>query len=245
VSAFDGTSRHTFGSEVILGFVVGARAGRPVTVRLYPLQAEHQLPIIVDLAVFGVAYAVWLGAGLPDRGLAVLPVLGVTALAHAIQLALFVKVRFDDAGITIVRPWSRRRFDWAQVAGLVVTRRHTTTPGPDPYQLRLVLAGHEPPYGRYLTEGERERYARGAPVVMRTNAMPGDPVFRGSQGGRAVACQERVLAELEWHGLPRPAPRPMEFRIRGQDPEQADLAIAADFIRQRDAARNAQDDELA
>jgi hypothetical protein len=225
--------------------VVGARAGRPVTVRLYPLQAEHQLPIIVDLAVFGVAYAVWLGAGLPDRGLAVLPVLGVTALAHAIQLALFVKVRFDDAGITIVRPWSRRRFDWAQVAGLVVTRRHTTTPGPDPYQLRLVLAGHEPPYGRYLTEGERERYARGAPVVMRTNAMPGDPVFRGSQGGRAVACQERVLAELEWHGLPRPAPRPMEFRIRGQDPEQADLAIAADFIRQRDAARNAQDDELA
>jgi hypothetical protein len=37
----------------------------------------------------------------------------------------------------------------------------------------------------------------------------------------------------------------MEFRIRNQDPEQADLAIAADFIRQRDAARNVQDDELA
>ena len=75
--------------------------------------------------------------------------------------------------------------------------------------------------------------------------MPGDPDFRGSQGRRAVACQERVLAELERHGLPRPAPRPMEFRIRGQDPEQAGLAIAADFIRRRDAARNAQDDGLA
>ncbi len=201
--------------------------------------------MIVDLAVFGVAYAAWLGAGLSDSGWAVLPVLGVTVLAHAIQLALFVKVRFDDAGITIIRPWRRRRFYWAQVAGLVVTRRLTTAPGPDPYMLRLVLAGHEPPYGRYLTEGERERYARGAPVVMRTNAMPGDPGFRGSRGGRAVACQERVLAELERHGLPRPASRPMEFRILGQDPEQADLAIAADFIRRRDAARNAQDDELA
>jgi hypothetical protein len=209
------------------------------------LQAEHLLPVIVDLVVFGVAYAVWLGAGLTDSAWAVLPVFGITALAHAIQMALFVKVRFDDAGITIIRPWSRRRFDWARVVGLVVTWRPTaSTPGPDPYLLRLVLTGHEPPYGRYLTEGERERYARGAPVVMRTNAMPGDPGFRGSRGRRAAECQERVLAELERHGLPRPAPRPMEFRIRGQDPEQADLAIAADFIRRRDAGRDAQNDEL-
>src|SRR6185437_624529 len=229
----------------MLGFVVMARAGKPVTVRLPPLVPEHFLPMIGDLVVFGVAYGAWLGAGLPDNGWAVPPVLAVVILGHVVQMTLFVKVRFDDAGLTVTRPWGRRRFEWKQVSGLVWTWKPTSARGPDPYLLRLVLAGHEPPYGRFLTPGERDGYVRGAPVVMRTYAMTGDPDGRRSLGPRAARCQERVLAELERHGLPRPAPRAFEFRLRGEDPEQAELARAADFIRRRDAARNPQDEELA
>jgi hypothetical protein len=197
--------------------------------------------MVGDLGVFSIACGVWFGAGLTGSGWAVLPLFCVTALAHAIQMAL-VNVRFDDAGITIIRPWSRRRFDWAQVAGLVLTRRTTATPGSDPYMLRLVLTGHEPPYGRYLTMSERERYARQAPVVMRMDTLARDLGYRGR---RAAECQERVLAELERRGLARPSPRLLEFRIRGQDPQEAERAIAADFIRQRDAARNPQNDDPA
>jgi hypothetical protein len=229
----------------MFGFVAALRAGQSVTVRLYPLSAEHTLPMVVDLGVFTVASGIWFGAGLTDRAWAVLPLFCVTALAHVIQMALFVNVRFDDAGITITRPWRRRRFDWAQVAGLVVTRRNTATPGSNPYMLRLVLTGHEPPYGRYLTESEQERYVRVAPVVMRTDELMRGPGPGGSRGWRAAECRERVLAELERHGLPRPSPRELEFRIRGQDPEQAERAIAADFIRQRDAARDPRNDDPA
>lgn len=229
----------------MFGFVVTLRTGKPVTVRLSPLTPEHYLPMIGDLVVFAVAYGVWLGVGLPDNGWAVIPILCIPVLGHVIQMTLLVNVRFDDAGLTIIRPWGRRRFEWEQVAGLVWTWRPTGTPGSDPYVLRLVLTGHEPPYGRFLTGSEQERYARGAPVVMRANAMAGDPSPRRPVSARAAECQERVLAELERHGLPRPAPRFFEFRIRGQDPEQAELARAADFIRRRDAVGNAPGQEPA
>jgi hypothetical protein len=222
----------------MLCLVGKSQAGQPVTIRLYPLHAEHVLPLLGDLVAFAVAYGFWLGAGLGDSGWALVPLALAAALAHVIQMALFMKVRFDDAGITIIRPWRRRRFGWARVAGLVITVRYTGQPGPDLVMLRLVLTGHEPPYGKYLTVSEKERYARGAPVVMRMDALRPEPGRRGYAGDRSAQCQERVLAELERRGLPRPEPEALAFRIRGQDPEEARRAIAADYLRRRDAARD-------
>jgi hypothetical protein len=129
----------------MLGFVGKSQAGHPVTIRLYPLHAEHVLPVPGDLVASGVAYGFWIGAGLGDSGWALVPLAVVAACAHVIQMALFMKVRLDDAGVTLIRPWRRRRFDWTQIAGLVFTVRYTGQPGPDLVMLRLVLTGHEPP----------------------------------------------------------------------------------------------------
>jgi hypothetical protein len=225
-------------------FVTAPLVSRPVTVRLYPLYFEHLLPGAVDVVFFGIAYLAWDSAGLPDNGWAVLPLFGVAVVAHVIQMALFVKVRFDDVGITIIRPWRRRRVAWKQVTGLVYTRELSSTPGPDLHWLRLVLTGLEPPYGRYLTDSQRERYARRGPAVMTVDTLTPDPDSGGRLNHRAAQCQDRVLTELERHGLTRPAPRVLAFQIRGEDPEQADLAIAADYLRMRDATRNAESDEL-
>jgi len=65
----------------------------------------------------------------------------------------------------------------------------------------------------------------------------GGPGRRGYAGDGSAQCQEQVLAELEQHGLPRPAPDALVFRIRDQDPEEAERAIAADYLRRRDAPR--------
>jgi hypothetical protein len=73
---------------------------------------------------------------------------------------------------------------------------------------------------------------------MRMDALRPEPGRRGYAGYRSVQCQEQVLAELEQHGLPRPAPEALVFRIRGQDPEEAERAIAADYLRRRDAAHS-------
>jgi hypothetical protein len=96
----------------------------------------------------------------------VLPLLGVAVIAHVVQMAFLVAVRFDGYGITIIRPWRCRRVGWEQVSGLVHTRRLTSGPGPDPYRLRLVLAGREPPYGHYLPDIALERTSRQRPLVM-------------------------------------------------------------------------------
>jgi hypothetical protein len=198
----------------------------------------------VDVGVFAVALAVWtFGLGLSDSGWAVVPLLGIAVLAHVVQMAFAVAVRLDGEGITIIRPWRRRRIAWTQVSGLVYTCRPTSDPGRDPYRLRLVLAGHEPPYGRYLPDSALERYARRGPVVMTAGTLTPDPEAERRGVRRAARCQERVLTALEERGLARPAPRALAFRIRGVDPEQADRAAAADFLRARDAARTPPDRE--
>jgi hypothetical protein len=50
----------------MLCLVGKSQAGQPVTIRLYPLHAEHVLPLVGDLLFFVVAYGFWLGAGLGD-----------------------------------------------------------------------------------------------------------------------------------------------------------------------------------
>ena len=72
---------------------------------------------------------------------------------------------------------------------------------------------------------------------MTVDTLTPDPGAERRGARRAARCQQRVLAALEERGLARPAPRALAFRIRGVNPEQADRAVAADFLRARDAAR--------
>jgi Integrase core domain len=94
------------GSEVVVN---------PVTVRLYPLTAEHVAAMLADAVALVVAIAVWGGVRWTDRAIAVVPLCAFVALVHAVQLYR-VAVRFDDTAITITRPWRRRRrptgFTW-------------------------------------------------------------------------------------------------------------------------------------
>jgi hypothetical protein len=192
------------------------------TVRLYPLVPEHTLPLLVDavcLCAFvpgAIVFGSWLFA-----------VAFVTAVAaHAAQMAWLVAVRFDDAAITIIRPWRRRRIGWDQIAGLVYTQRFTSQPGPDPYRLRLVLAGDQPPMGRYMGDGELKPYANGPVVMTLYDITP------GSDGSRAGRCQERIYAGLAQHGLTRPKPYPLRFHSAKYTHEEEAFALAADLLRQ-------------
>jgi hypothetical protein len=63
----------------------------------------------------------------------------IAVAAHAVQMAWLVAVRFDDAAITIIRPWRRRRIPWDRIAGLIYTQEPTSQPGRDSYRLRLAL----------------------------------------------------------------------------------------------------------
>jgi hypothetical protein len=146
-------------------------------------------------------------------------------VVHAVQMAWLVAVRFDDGAITVIRPWRRRRVPWDQVAGLIYTREPTSQPGRDPYRLRLVLTGDEPPVGRFLAGTELGPYAKG-PVVMTLY-----DITSGPGESRADRCRERVYAGLEQHGVTRPEPYALRFHSVKYTVEEEALATAADLLR--------------
>jgi len=188
---------------------------------------EHSLPMLVDLLFLAVAGAVWTLAAGPLSGGSVVAVLGLTVLFHLAQVWWLVVDRFDDSGVTIVRPWRRRHVPWARIGGLVHTRG-SDAGARAPYRLRLVLADNEPPVGRYLTPAERQRYATG-PVLMSTYDVSPDPDGEGDR--RARRCAERIYAELERHGFPRPEPRTLDFRLPRYTPEEVTRAAAIGLLK--------------
>jgi hypothetical protein len=208
---------------------VWVSVARSTTIRLYPLSGEHTLPMAVDTLVFTIVYGIWLlGLGMADGAWSDLGILAVVVLAHVVQMTWLVAVRFDDTAITIVRPWRRRRIEWTQISGLIYTQ-DVSSKSRAFHKLRLVLNGHEPPQGRFLTETEVEAYAKG-PVVMTLADLEPDSWSDNRWIRRSVRCQNQVYAELERHGLPKPRPRTLEYRSPKYTPEQTRLAVVTDLI---------------
>ena len=178
----------------------------PRTIPLYPLPAEHLKPMAVDAAAFMVTLVLFLAFGMNYGAAAVITVfagLGSYALTHFVQMRWFVKVRFDDKGITMIRPWRRQRIEWYQIAGLIYRSRKESY-GRSGYELRLVLVGHEP--SPHPATPRQTRLEADGPVVM----LVGDiRVTNPRAGGR---CEEAVLEELAEHGFPRPERKELCFR---------------------------------
>jgi hypothetical protein len=204
-----------------------------VKVRLYPLIAEHYFPMLVDVAFLIVCLVGWAavtgGADGPGSACAIV---SLVVLFHITQVTLLVAVRFDDDAITIIRPWRRRRVPWSQVAGLVYTAMPGTygfrAPGArsyHPYRLHLVLKDHQPPIGRFRTQTELARFA--GPVVMTVSGLGGYPPL----DNRETRCADKVYAELERHGFPRPRPVPLEFRYPQYTDDEVTRAVAIDLLR--------------
>jgi hypothetical protein len=193
---------------------------KPTTVRLYPLGYEHTLPLLVDVGCFAALTA---GTAVFGPWWFVVAV-AVALVVHAVQMTWLVAVRFDDAAITIIRPWRRRRVPWDQVAGLIYTREPTSQ-WRDPYRLRLVLTGDQPPAGRFLTGTELGPSAKGPVVMTLYDITP------GAGESRADRCQEQVYAELEQHGVTRPEPYALRLHSVRYTVEEEAVAIAADLLR--------------
>lgn len=198
-----------------------------VTVRLFPLVTEHVTPMVVDLAFFIVLLGGWTLAFGVAYGASAIAVLSLVVLFHFAQVWFLVVDRFDDTGVTIIRPWRRQHVPWTQISGLVYTQR-LDSQARAAYMLRLVLKGNEPPLGRYLTNAELQRFATG-PAVMSMYDLEQD-LHRGDDN-RGVRCAQRVYAELERHGFPKPPPHTLDFRMPPYTPEAVSLAIAIDMLR--------------
>ncbi|SDN40724.1 PH domain-containing protein [Actinacidiphila guanduensis] len=138
-------------------------------------------------------------------------------------MRFLVKLVFDERGVTIQRVVRRRRFAWADIAGLVYSeRRSGVVNGPPTYHLRLVLRGQEPPLGRFLTQVQRQDYCNG-PVLMALATLDDDGESKGDHQRR------RVLEELARHGFPAPAARPWEFRTPRFSARAVTAAVAMDL----------------
>ena len=198
--------------------------GMSRTVRLSPLAEEHVLPLLVDLGFFAVlGGALTFGVGEP-RGAGAVGLVALVVAFHFAQVRALVTLRFDDEGVTVVRPWRRRRVAWKDVAGLVYTTGGGTgMSGRTYYRLRVVLKGQEPPLGRYMTDRQLMPYAGGPVLMTLSNLDPG-------QEGRAAERRDQVFAELERYGFPRPAPTAMEFRLPGFSPLALRTAIAVHIV---------------
>jgi hypothetical protein len=98
---------------------------------------------------------------------------------------------------------------------------------PATYRLHLVLKSAEPPYGRYLTDAELARYARG-PVVMTVFQLA------DNESSRSGRCAKQVLDELARHGFPAPEPFALRYRSPAYTPDEWMRAVAEDMIRSRD-----------
>jgi hypothetical protein len=206
---------------------LGVSVTEPTTVRLYPLGNEHTLPLLLDAACFA---ALMPGTAAFGRWWFIVALVTAVA-AHVVQMAWLVAVRFDDAAITIIRPWRRRRIPWDQIAGLIYTQEPTSLPGRDPYRLRLVLKDDQPPAGRFLTGTELKPHAKGPVVMTLYDITP------GSGGSRTDRCQERVHSGLEQHGITRPEPYPLRFHSAKYTNEEEALAMAADLLRHSQGTR--------
>jgi hypothetical protein len=163
------------------------------TIRLYPLLAEHYLPMLVDFVAIVVAMVVLTVLGVPQNLLSATVILAFAALVHFVQVRRLVALRFDDTGITIIRPWRRRRVEWSRVAGLVYvsdSERH--------YRLRLVLDKDAPP-------------KKAGPVVMTAHIDQLKPDL-GTPRGRAAQCLDEIFAELTRRGFPPPPPVSDKFQ---------------------------------
>jgi hypothetical protein len=198
-----------------------------VTVRLFPMWTEHTMPLIVDLAFFVVLLVVWTVVLGVVYGASVIAVLGLVVLFHLAQVWWLVVDRFDDTGVTIIRPWRRQHVPWSQVSGLVYTQG-VESQARAPFKLRLVLKDDEPPLGRYLTGAQLQRFATG-PVLMSMNDMEQD--LHLGDDNRAVRCAQRVYAELERHGFPKPSPHTLDFRLPRYTPEEVTRAAAIDMLK--------------
>jgi hypothetical protein len=203
----------------------------PVTVRLFPMTEEHTLPFLVDIGFFFVVFLAWALPGGPVSFGPVFLMLVLTVLVHLAQMRWLVADRFDDSGVTIIRTWRRRHIPWSQISGLVYTHkdappfsRRTRTP----YRLRLVLKDNEPPLGRYLTTAQLEPYATG-PILMAMDDPAGD--WKLGHDNRQVRCADRVYAELERHGFPKPPPGILKFRTPRYTPEEVDRAAVIDMMK--------------
>jgi len=157
----------------------------------------------------------------------VVAVLGLVVLFHLAQVWWLVVDRFDDTGVTIVRPWRRLHVPWEQIGGLVYTQG-AESQARAAYKLRLVLKDNEPPLGRYLITAELERFATG-PVLMSMSDLEED--LHLGDDNRGVQCAQRVYAELERHGFPKPPPRTLEFRMPRYNPEEVARSAAIDFLK--------------
>jgi hypothetical protein len=198
-----------------------------VTVRLFPIWTEHVLPLLVDLVFFCVLLVVWTVAVGVVYGISVVAVLGLVVLFHLAQVWWLVVDRFDDTGVTIVRPWRRQHVPWARIGGLVYTQG-VESRGRAAYKLRLILKDNEPPLGRYLIPAELERFATG-PVLMSMSDLEQD--LHVGDDNREVRCAQRVYAELERRGFPKPPPRTLEFRLPGYTPQEVTRAAAIDLLK--------------
>lgn len=195
------------------------------TVRLSPLIEEHSLPFLVDMLFFFVLDGVLtFGFGVTARGTGAVAGIALVVAFHFVQVRTLVTLRFDDEGVTVVRPWRRRRVAWKDVAGLVYAPGPAGGSARSPYRLRLVLRGQEPPLGRYMSDSQLATYAGGPVLMARSRLDPDDPDSKAGQ------CRARVFEELERHGFPQPELRSLEFRFPGFSPLALRSAVAADLV---------------
>jgi hypothetical protein len=195
-------------------------------VRLFPIVREHVLPMLVDLVFFVVLLVVWTATIGTVHGASVIAVLGLVVLFHFVQVWWLVVDRFDDSGVTLIRPWRRRHVPWTRIGGLVYTQV-SASQYHQPFKLRLVLKDNEPPLGRFLTRAQLERFGTG-PVVM---SMYDLKDLHLGNGNRGVQCAQRVYAELERHGFPKPPPYTLDFQMPPYTYEQVTLAAAMDLMK--------------
>ena len=198
-----------------------------VTVRLFPIVTEHSMPLVVDLVFFLVLLVVWTTAIGEVYGASVIAVLGLVVLFHLAQVWWLVVDRFDDTGVTIIRPWRRQHVPWTRISGLVYTQG-VQSRARAPYKLRLVLKDNEPPFGRYLTRAELQPFATG-PAVMSMFDMEQD--LHLGDDNRGVRCAQRVYDELERHGFPKPPPHTLDFRTPLYTPDEVNRAAAVDMLK--------------
>ncbi|MGW1893848.1 hypothetical protein ACWCP6_26880 [Streptomyces sp. NPDC002004] len=137
----------------------------------------------------------------------------VVALALHMGLRGRFVVRFDDAGVTVVRPWRRRHVPWAHIGGMCVQRRRSAADGGDWWKFRLVVNGATGPpllaldapdtVGGRLGAAERARFVRHGEVFAELAGRGLGLTGRPAPCDDEVAYVERALRE---------------YALRGQDP---------------------------
>lgn len=173
----------------------GSSGSRRVTVWLWPLSYENGFPVnAADFAAFVVFEGLWAATGHDaDAGWLIFPIAGVVIVAHVVQMA-FATVRFDDDGMTIRRPWRRRRrIPWTDVAGVAWTdkllRGRRPLEGGPLIQQKLTL--------RVLSAGHPMVPAFSPALMVVSSEVRDNP----DSARRGAVCMRRILGELKSHGV--------------------------------------------